>query len=156
MFAARLVQFIENHADELSDGLVRKLRASERCTALLERVPEEELRKRAHEIYRNLSEWLQGKTESEIEERYIGLGMRRARQGVPLTAFLWALTLTREHLWELMLREAQLGEPDLLGEIQLLHSLEQVFDRALYFASLGWEMGARQSPEQAEALSRDR
>ncbi len=153
MFAARLVQFIESHADELSDGLIRKLKTSARCEPLLERVPAEELKRRTHEIYRNLSDWLQGKTESEIEERYIGLGMRRARQGVPLTAFLWALTLTREYLWELLLREAQLGEPDLLGEIGLLHSLEQVFDRALYFASLGWEMGARQPAEKAEALS---
>ena len=65
---------------------------------MLRRVPPDELKRRAHEIYRNLADWLSSKTESEIEERYIGLGVRRARQGVPFSEFLWALSATKECL----------------------------------------------------------
>jgi hypothetical protein len=144
MFAVRLVNLIETHADRLSEGLLHKLRSSEQYGELLHRVPPDELQRRTHEIYRNLSDWLLTKTESEIEERYVGIGMRRAHQGVPFSAFLWAITTTKEYLWEFMQREGLLEEPvELFGEIELLHSLERFFDRVLYFAAVGYE-NARQ------------
>ena len=152
MFAVRLVQLIESHADKLSEGLMRKLGNSGRCGALLQLVPADELKRRTHEIYRNLGDWLLSKTESEIEERYIGLGMRRARQGVPFSTFLWAISLTKEHLWELLQKEGLLEEPDLFGEIDLLHSLERFFDRVLYFASLGFETARQETGQSAQGV----
>jgi hypothetical protein len=144
MFAVRLVNLIETHADKLSSGLLHKLKNSDQCSELLEKVPSEELERRTHEIYRNLNDWLLTKTESEIEERYVGLGIRRARQGVSFSAFLWAISATKEYLWEFLQREGLLEEPlELFGELELLHSLEHFFDRILYFASIGYE-NARQ------------
>ena len=64
MFAIRLVQLIEAHADELSTGLMHRLQTSRQCTELLHRVPADELRRRVQEIYRNLSDWLLSKTDS--------------------------------------------------------------------------------------------
>lgn len=140
MFPTRLVQLIETHADNLSEGVLHRFKSSERCIQLMHRVPEDELKRRSYEIYRNLSDWLMAKTESEIEERYIGLGMRRARQGVPFSHFLWAVSTTKEYLLEYLQREGLLEEPvDFYGEMQLLRSLERFFDRALYFASVGYE-----------------
>ena len=147
MFPVRLVQLIEANADRLSEGLMHRVRNSERSSKFLQRVPPDEVKRRTYEIYRNLSDWLLTKTESEIEERYVGLGMRRARQGVPYSAFLWAVSTTKEYLWDFLRQEGLLEQPvDLFGEIDLLHSLEVFFDRALYFASLGYE-----SVRQAEA-----
>lgn len=147
MFPVRLVQLIEANADRLSEGLMHKVRNSERSSDFLQRVPPDEVKRRTYEIYRNLSDWLLTKTESEIEERYVGLGMRRARQGVPYSAFLWAVSTTKEYLWDFLRQEGLLEQPvDLFGEIDLLHSLEVFFDRALYFAALGYE-----SVRQAEA-----
>jgi hypothetical protein len=144
MFAIKLVQLIERRAEQLSEGLMRKLKNNDKCTELLARVPSDELKKRSHEIYRNLSDWLLNKTESEIEERYIGLGMKRARQGVPYADFLWAICTTKEYLWEFMLEEGLFEEPvGLYGEIELLHSLGRFFDRILYFAAVGYQ-GAQQ------------
>ena len=144
MFAIRLVQMIELHADELSRGLMQRLQTSPQCPELMHKVPAEELKRRAHEIYRNLSDWLLSKTESENEERYIGLGVRRARQGVPFSHFLWAVTLTKEHLWEYLEKEGLLEEPlELLGEIELVHNLERFFDRAIYFAAVGYESAGK-------------
>jgi hypothetical protein len=140
MFAAKLVQLIETHADKLADGVMERLKSSPRCQELVQRVPPDELRKRAHEIYRNLTDWLLTKTESEIEERYIGLGIRRARQGVPFSDFLWAVSATKEYLWEYSQREGVMEEPvELWGEIELLHSLDRFFDSAIYFAAVGYE-----------------
>ena len=65
MFAVRLVNLIETHADRLSEGLLRKLETSEQYSELFHRVPPDELQRRTHEIYRNLSDWLLTKTEWE-------------------------------------------------------------------------------------------
>jgi hypothetical protein len=140
MFSIRLVQLIEAHADKLSQGLMHSLETSPRCTELLRKVPADELKSRVQEIHRNLGDWLLTKTESEIEERYTGLGMRRARQGVPFSQLEWAIILTKEYLWQHLESEGLLEEPvELLGELELLRNLERFFDRAIYFAAVGYE-----------------
>ena len=149
MFAFKLIQLIETRSEQLSEGLMHRLNKNDRCIELLRRVPSDELRRRSHEIYRNLNDWLRNKTESEIEERYIGLGMKRAKQGVPYTDFLWAVSTTKEHLWEFMQAEGLFAEPvDLFGGMDLLHSLDRFFDRILYFAAVGYQ-GAQQVEKQA-------
>jgi len=140
MFAFRLIQLIETRSERLSEGLMDRLKKNDRCIELLRRVPSDELCRRSHEIYGNLNDWLRNKTESEIEERYTGLGLRRARQGVPYTDFLAAVSTTKEHLWEFMDSEGLFVEPiDLFGGMDLLHSLDRFFDRILYFAAVGYQ-----------------
>jgi hypothetical protein len=139
MIALRLVRLIESHSEPLSDGLIRKLLKSER-TADLRKVPTGELHARCHEIYRNLSAWLMTKTEAEIERVYAHLGARRAAQGVSLSALSWAIILTKEHLWAFLEREGLLEKPmEILGELELLRLLDQFFDRAVYYATQGYE-----------------
>jgi hypothetical protein len=151
MIAHRLVRLIEQHADKLSEGLMRKLKNSEACGGLISLVPDNELKRRAYEIYHNVAEWLLTKTESEIEERYLGLGTRRAHQDVPYSQMLYALQATKEHLWDFLRQEGVLEPNELIGEIDLLYSLERFFDRAAYFAAVGYE-GAR-AREVARALA---
>jgi hypothetical protein len=83
MFAFKLTRLIESRANQLSEALMNRLKTSDRCNELLQRVPSHEVRKRSYEIYYKLNDWLRNKTESEIEERCTGLGIRRANQGVP-------------------------------------------------------------------------
>jgi len=151
MFAHRLVRLIEAHAEKLAEGLLRKLKESEACGDLLAQVPDAELQRRSFEIYRNVTEWLLTKTESEIEERYIGVGARRAHQDVPFSQLLYAIQMTKEYLWEFLRQEGLLEPTELIGEIELLYSLERFFDRAAYFASVGYE-GAR-ARQVAHALT---
>jgi hypothetical protein len=82
MYALKLIQLIETRAEHLSEGLMHRLQSNDRCIELLRRVPSDELKRRSHEIYRDLNDWLLYSTESEIAERYIGLGMKRARHRV--------------------------------------------------------------------------
>lgn len=158
MFALRMVQLIEAHAGKLSEELMGKLESSESCRQLVHKVPAQELRMRTHEIYRNLSDWLLAKTQSEIEERYVGLGMRRAKQGVRFSEFLFALNATKECLWQYLQQEGLLEDPvELLGDIELLHSLGRFFDRVAYSASIGYESaheGTSADPSAAAAHSR--
>jgi len=151
MFAHRLVRLIETHADKLAEGLMRKLKESEACNELLALVPDSELQKRSFEIYRNVTEWLLTKTEAEIEERYIGMGARRAHQDVPYSQLLYAIQATKEYLWEYLRQEGLLEPTELIGEMELLYSLERFFDRAAYFTAVGYE-GAR-ARDVAHALA---
>ena len=98
MFAIRLVQLIETHADKLSEALLHKLNNAEECSELLSKVPAHELKHRTYDIYRHLGEWLLSKTLSEVEETYIGLGARRARQGVPFSQVMFAVQTTKHVL----------------------------------------------------------
>ena len=139
MIALRLVHLIETHSEELAEGLTQKLLSSER-TRDLRKVPTSELHHRCHEIYRNLSEWLLTKTEQDIEEVYKALGARRANQGVSLAALTWALLLTKEHLWAFLDWEGiHGGLHNVFGELELLRLLDQFFDRAVYYATEGYE-----------------
>lgn len=140
MFALRMVQLIESNAGALSEELMHRLKTSESCPDLFHKVSAQELKMRTHEIYRNLSDWILAKTQSEIEERYVGLGIRRAKQGVPFSQFLYALNVTKECLWAYLERETLLEFPvEMLGDLELLHSIGRFFDRAAYSGSLGYE-----------------
>jgi len=151
MFALRLVRLVEEHADQLAENLLKKLKASESCNDLLSLVPDSELKNRAYEIYRHMSEWLLSRTEAEIEERYLGLGARRAQQDVPFSQMLFAIQTVKENLWDFLRNEDFMEAQDLIGEMELLYSLERFFDRVIYFASVGHE-GAR-ARQVAHALA---
>jgi len=139
MLAVRLVKLIEKHSEQLSRELSEKVWDSPRCSDL-HKVPPNELDARTHEIYRNLSDWLLDKTEAELERRYTELGARRAEQGVAYSHFLWAIISTKEHMRAFVQREGLSDTAmELHGELELLFLLGQFFDRALYYAAVGYE-----------------
>ena len=139
MLAYRLVRLIETHSDQLSSGLLHKIQSSDKCRDF-NRVPAEEFKQRVTEIYHHLGEWLLGKTEYDIDRRYREIGQRRALQGVPLSQVIWAIALTKENLMDFMQKEASNDKPvEIFGELEILQLLEQFFDRAIFYAALGYE-----------------
>ena len=139
MIALRLVHLIETHSDELASGLVRKLQLSPH-TRDLQKVPVRELRERASEIYRHLSEWLLHSKEDEVERLYAAIGARRAAQDVALADVCWAIMLTKENLWDFVEDQGFLkSSHELMGELELLRLLDHFFDRALCYVVEGYE-----------------
>ena len=146
MIALRLVRLIEDHSEELAQGLLEKFQRSPR-TQDFSKVPVQELRERVHEILHHLSEWLLQKKDSDIEKRYREIGVRRAAQHVSLSDYCWAIVLTKEHIWEFLQRQGFLQSPlEIYGEMELLRLLDQFFDRAMYYVTEGYE--------QTQALNR--
>ena len=104
-----------------------------------------------YEIYRHLGDWLLGKSEFDIKERYSEIGARRAQQHVPLSQLVWVIVLTKENLWEYLKLEAGMERPvEVFGELEMLQLLDQFFDRAIFFAAVGYET-ARAVPEASLA-----
>ena len=153
MIALRLVHLIESHSEELAESLVRKLERSNRVAGL-RIVHAQEIRDRAREVYRNLSDWLLTKTDDEIERVYTALGHRRAIQGVPASALCWALLMTEENLWDFLEMEGMRERPlEILGSFELLRLLDQFFDQAIYFALIGYEKGLKEKEREGAHLA---
>jgi hypothetical protein len=139
LLAYRLVRLIEKHSEELAQGLLAQVQTSHK-TAAFSRVPPAELRDRVYGIYRNLGDWLLGKTEDDIEQRYKEIGARRAAQGVPFSQVVEAILLTKDNLWQYLMRESAVDRPmEVFGELEMLQLLDQFFDRAIFYAAVGHE-----------------
>ncbi|MGD1214663.1 MAG: hypothetical protein ABR861_06720 [Terriglobales bacterium] len=155
MMLYRLVRLIETHSEALAAGLLDQVQNSE-LTRGYQNVPPEELKERVYEIYRHLGEWLMGKDELYLEQRYLQIGARRVCQRVPLSEVIWVIVLTKENLWEFIKKEAVLERPvEVFGELEMLQLLEQFFDRAIYYASVGYELAvADQALRETSAPSK--
>ena len=139
ILAYRLLRLVETHSDALAAGLLEKTSASPLLPEY-NHVPTEELRERVHEIYHHLAEWLLGKGEVDIEERYLAIGAKRAQQDVPLSQLIWAIILTKKNLWDFLKAEAVLDRPvEIAGELEVEELVDQFFDRAIYYAAVGYE-----------------
>jgi hypothetical protein len=139
MLLYRLVRLIETHSQALAETLLTRVQESDH-TRDYRKVPSEELKDRVYEIYRHLGDWLLGKTEFDIEKRYLEIGALRAQQQVPFSQVARTIALTKENLWEFLKKESPMDRPvDVFGEMELLQLLEQFFDHAIYYAALGYE-----------------
>jgi hypothetical protein len=142
MLATRLVQLIEAHSDSLSEELLGKFLVHERCSTM-RNVPLDELHDRSQEVYKNLSAWLLFKTDKQVEQVYTEIGRRRFQQGVTLSHLLYALTMTKEHLFEYLQRESFYDNAAAVyGQLEFVRMLSQFFDRATFYAVSGYEQAA--------------
>lgn len=150
MMLYRLVRLIETHSQDLAASLLDRVRTSESTRTFQQNVPSEELQQRVSEIYRHLGEWLMGKDEFPLERRYRQIGARRASQHVPLSELIWVIVLTKENLWDFVKKESALERPaEVSGELEMLRLLDQFFDRAIYYSSVGYEMAvAKEGPRE--------
>lgn len=143
MLAYRLVRLIETHSDQLAVGLMERIQHCDK-TRDFANVPQEEFRQRVYEIYRNLGDWLLGKSEADVERRYVEIGRRRHAQQVPFSQLMQAIVLTKEHLFEFLKYNAVTDKPvEVFGELELIQLLDQFFDRAMYYAAVGYERATR-------------
>jgi len=144
MLGLKLVRLIERHSEELALGLTQQVRDSER-TSDFKKIPRDELRLAAVEVYRNLEEWLLQKKEDDIGKRFRTIAARRASQGVRLCQLVWVLVISRNHLWHFLQQESFVDNIfELFGELEVQQMLNQFFDRAIYYSILGYEEEVRQ------------
>jgi hypothetical protein len=153
LLAYRLVKLIETHSDGLARSLQDRYRNDKKCSAY-RNVSDAELTSKVYEVYRHLGEWLLGKTEADIESRYLEIGAERAAQGVPASQVVWMICLVRENLWDYLQKHAELEKPaEIFGEMALLEMLDQFFNRAIYYATLGHERAINGDQIRNETVS---
>jgi hypothetical protein len=139
VLSARLIRVIEEHAEELTRGVLSDLASNPRTPAY-HKLPPDELHRRVYDVYHNLGRWLSDKTEEHLETTYGGLGRKRCAEGVPLSEVVYALVLTKEHLREYI---RAVGLVDSAVELYLEEELHLMighfFDKAVYQTVKGYE-----------------
>ncbi|MGA2630262.1 MAG: hypothetical protein ABSG54_08590, partial [Terriglobia bacterium] len=93
MLSTRLVRLIEDHAEELTRGVLNDLQTNT-CTPSYHKLSREQLHHRVYTVYRNLGVWLGHAAEESIEAAYCELGQTRHAEGIPLSEVIYALGLT--------------------------------------------------------------
>ncbi len=147
MLSARLVKLIEEHAEQLTAGLVKDLQNNPRTQAY-HQLSHQELHRQAYDVYRHLSEWLGHKADDRIEASYRELGEERHAENVPLSEVVYALVLIKYHLRD-HVRTAGLvnSTVELYQQLELDRLVGQFFDKATYYTVRGYEHAAARPQE---------
>ncbi|MDR4468802.1 MAG: hypothetical protein MRJ68_10975 [Nitrospira sp.] len=139
MLAGRLVKLIEKNSEQLARELSEKVWNSPRCSDL-HKVPPDELRARTREIYDNLSNWLDGQDRSRMNS-----GTPRSAPGV--LNKVWPIATSSGRLRpqkstcarSFNERDYRIAPWSYMASWSSCISLNQFFDRALYFTAVGYE-----------------
>lgn len=141
MISAKLVQLIEEHAEQLTQEFLKDVQTNPK-TSSYHNVSTDELHSRTYEVYKNLSDWLIDKTEKDVEEKYLALGKRRRTEKIPLSQVIYALALTKSHLIDYVKRSGLADTAlEFYQELELFHLVTQFYDRAIYYTICGYEEG---------------
>jgi hypothetical protein len=135
-----LVDLIERHADELTHSWITIVRMHP-ATPSFHDYDEQELYDRAYRVFSQLGRWIShATTKEDIARHYQALGAQRYQEGFSLSEVIQALVITRRVLWFKVLDDGLLDSAlDLQMALQLYNRVMLFFDRAIYFAALGYE-----------------
>jgi hypothetical protein len=83
------------------------------------------------------------------------IGALRAQQNVPFSQVAWAIVLTKDNLWAYLKTESTPDRPvEVFGELEMLQLLDHFFDRAIYYAAIGYEKAlAEMAAESLQATA---
>jgi len=134
MLSVRLVQLIEDHAEELTQELIRDLQSNPR-TPHYHQLTYDELHYRTYAVYKNLGHWISQRSEEPIAANYADLALRRYTEGVPLDELVYALISTKNHLYTYIRTSGLMDSAvELHQERELRHLVGHFFDSAIYHA----------------------
>ena len=150
MISQRLIEQIHESANQLTNDLIERLHTDPRSTSY-RTIPRERLIALKDDLYLHLGRWLSTRSKSAIKSRYVRLGRERYLEGIPLSELIFALSLTKSMVVD-FIRHAP-GRAEELGlEYDLVVSMDEFFDEAIYFASLGYEDATQAQLKAAPVL----
>jgi hypothetical protein len=152
-FSDKLVSLIERNADSLSRKWA-KLVQTHPSTSTYHDCDPDKLFERAFRVYGQLGSWVsQEMGRTEVAKQYTALGVQRRKEGVLLSELIQALIITRRVLWFEVIEERFLDTPrDFRLALELNNRVVQFFDRAVFFATIGYEHGEIECPEPFGAV----
>jgi hypothetical protein len=130
---------VEDHAEQLTSGLIADLKHNPRTTGYY-KFTDAELHDRVFHVYHDLGEWLGSKSEGLVEAHYSNLGKRRAIENVPLSQVLYALIRTKSQLLDYIRRAGLIDSVvDLYQAQEFRRLVDNFFDKAVYYTARGYE-----------------
>ena len=153
MISSRLVKAIEKEAHRLAVDLVASVRQDRRASAY-ENLSDAQFEGVVLDLYSNLGQWLQSRTWHRLKTVYEKKGRERFHGSIPLDQLILSITRTKTLLLEFIRGSIQgdASERDL--ELELVLSVSEFFDRAIYHTIHGYEDARRTSSQVAEERAR--
>ncbi|HOW86877.1 MAG TPA: hypothetical protein P5119_12830 [Candidatus Aminicenantes bacterium] len=136
----KLVELIERSADELTKNYVEDIRRDPRMPNY-QGFDQKEIYKRAYRVYSQLGKWISHEaTKEEVKSYWTALGRQRRREGFPMSEIVLSLCHIRRLLWTKVQASGLLDTAlDLYQAMDLQHRVLLFFDRAIYYAAVGYE-----------------
>ena len=136
----RLVDLIESSAEELTSSYVEDIRRDPRMPSY-QGFDQKEIHKRAYRVYSQLGKWVsQETTKEEVRGYWTALGRQRRREGFPFSEIVLSLCHIRRLLWAKIQAAGLLDTAlDLYQAMDLQQRVLVFFDRAIYYAAIGYE-----------------
>jgi hypothetical protein len=142
----RFVKLIETRAEKIAKLWLKEVKQS-KYTPTYHTFPEEILFARALAVYEQLGYWLSPETQrEEIRLFYMQMGNQRHHEGFRLEEVVMALILLKRYLWLEVMSEGFLGiSLETYQVLELNNRVVLYFDRAIYFAVVGYMEALEQS-----------
>jgi hypothetical protein len=142
MVSKRLIDSIEQNAHRLAQDLVESLRQDPHVPAY-NSLSDQQYQGVVLDLYGHLGQWLSSRTWHRLQVTYERKGRERFHGGIPLEQLLYSLTQTKQNLLD-FIRGALPGTADERDlELQLVLSVCEFFDRAIYHTTFGYEDARR-------------
>ena len=153
MISRRLVQAIEKEAHKLAVDLVASVRQDRRAAAY-ENLSDQQFEGVVLDLYSNLGQWLHSRTWHRLKTVYERKGRERFHGDIPLDQLIFSLTRTKTLLLDFIRGsiEGDASERDM--EMELILSVCEFFDRAIYHTIHGYEDARRSAAQAAEQRSK--
>ncbi|HDP25465.1 MAG TPA: hypothetical protein ENN34_08465 [Deltaproteobacteria bacterium] len=153
MIYSKLIQLIENNADELSRRLCRDVFSREETKAY-RKFSEDLLCDRVFDVYSRLGMWLsKEKQTGEVERYYTELGKKRYREGIPLNEVVLTFMLIKRYLW-LYVREKHFFDStyECYQALEMNNKVVLFFDRVIFIISRAYEEELRKEQRVSGGL----
>jgi len=140
----RFVQLIENHAESLSQKWIDEVRSNPLTVGYSGR-SREELHDAVFSRFRKLGEWVEKHEglEKEIAVHFREIGKARSQAGIKSSEMVYSLILERDMLLKYVQDEGIITVGiDLNRALQFTEQLNYFYDKAIYFALVGYEQVA--------------
>jgi hypothetical protein len=149
MISGRLVKAIEKEGHKLAADLVASVRQDRRAAAY-ENLSDAQFEGVVLDLYANLGQWLHSRTWHRLQTVYEKKGRERQHGSIPLDQVIFSLTRTKTMLLDFIRGslEGDGSERDL--ELELILSVSEFFDRAIYHTIYGYEDARRSAAQAAE------
>ncbi len=148
LLSTRLIELIESKAPLLG-ARWSKVVLEHPLTPSYRQLTEDELRRRAINVYASLGHWLDHRiSRDEAKDRYFALGRRRCAEGFDLLELVVALALEKSILMEVLEEESLFSDAlHMHGVFELMSIMMDFFDRALVYTIQGYETEQRSVPQ---------
>lgn len=139
MLYNKLLAIIAKDSRQMAHKWRESIRSTEYAQTY-QRFNDEELEKRARDVYDTLGKWLESEASmKDIGKVYVKIGKERYLEGFPLCEVQLAIHFTKKILWDHILSEGILTNAlEIYQAMDLLQRLQNFFDIASFYIIRGY------------------